>query len=1008
MKRILALLALEFALGLFFCRRWSNPLDPKNNRPPLTPSAPSPGDSATRQDTNTVLTWVGGDPDSGDIVAYDVYFGSTNQPPLAQAGLDTNAWPVRGLSFATVYYWRVISRDLAGHTTPGPIWSFTTRAENDSNRPPYTPSQPSPQDGATGQDTGVVLTWTGGDPDSGDVVRYDIYFGSSSPPMLVRSGHGSTTYDPGNLGFLTRYYWRVVARDKAGDSAVGPVWSFTTRAVTDTNRPPLTPSNPTPESGATSQSIRTILSWTCSDPDSGDTVRYDVYFGSTSSPSRVSQNQIGTTYTPGTLAYETDYYWRVVARDNHAAEKGGPLWRFRTISRIVVTSPAAGELWLLGSAQSIEWTGGTCRTGDHEPRYSSLLLPAASYSPNFGTDSTVIYYSIDNGTTWIRHGRATEPGRYNWVVPGPETDSARIQVRVFTGRDTTIGTSAVFRMLSLPTPITITVPSETTRWREGSSQTIEWTGGTRRAGNNEPRFSFLLLPAASCAPPLGTDSTVIYYSIDNGATWTRHGRATETGHYDWTVPGPATTNARIKVRVFLANWEQIGTSPTYTVYDSLAPSAITVTAPVPGARWHMRTLQLVTWTGGTDGMDSTVIYYSSNGGTEWQRQGRTSRPAEFTWLVPGPETDSARIQVRAYCGQSQTSGTSGLFTVAPSFPDSVVATVPTGRAPAALCWNSATDRVYVSNRDSDTVTVIDGRSNSVIARVKVGDQPGALVFNPIGNKVYVANEGSSSVTVIDGSNNSVLRTIAVGTQPHALAWNATNNKVYCANWSSNTVSIIDANRDTVIATLSTGSRPASVCWNWAANKAYVACAGSNEVTIVDGVNNSVITTLPVSPMPCYVVADTIRNLVYVASQSANKVTVIDGQTNMTTTVISVPAAPCFLVFNPESRKLYTASRDADSVGVLNTQTLTLIATVKAGDEPHALTWTPFFNVVYVVSSASDDVTIIGGVSNRAEGLVRVQDQPVAACWNPTDRKVYVANYTSGTVTIIGIRAWKSE
>jgi DNA-binding beta-propeller fold protein YncE len=41
----------------------------------------------------------------------------------------------------------------------------------------------------------------------------------------------------------------------------------------------------------------------------------------------------------------------------------------------------------------------------------------------------------------------------------------------------------------------------------------------------------------------------------------------------------------------------------------------------------------------------------------------------------------------------------------------VKATVPTGRGPWALAVAPAADRVYVANRLSEEVTVIDGRTN---------------------------------------------------------------------------------------------------------------------------------------------------------------------------------------------------------------------------------------------------------------------------------------------------------
>ncbi|MBA7494122.1 hypothetical protein ES702_04695 [subsurface metagenome] len=97
------------------------------------------------------------------------------------------------------------------------------------------------------------------------------------------------------------------------------------------NLPPNTPSDPSPVDGATDQSINVDLSWTGGDPDS-DPVTYDVYFKANDSNfgEPVSPGQSGTTYDPGTLGYDTHYYWKIVATDDHGASTEGPVWDFIT------------------------------------------------------------------------------------------------------------------------------------------------------------------------------------------------------------------------------------------------------------------------------------------------------------------------------------------------------------------------------------------------------------------------------------------------------------------------------------------------------------------------------------------------------------------------------------------------------------------------------------------------------------------------------------------------------
>jgi len=99
--------------------------------------------------------------------------------------------------------------------------------------------------------------------------------------------------------------------------------------VTFTNASPLAPSNPDPTDESPAESTAQKLRWTASDPD-GDPVTYDVYFGTTANPPLVVSGIDKAEYDPGYLEYSTQYYWKVVAKDNHGLSTSGPVWTFTT------------------------------------------------------------------------------------------------------------------------------------------------------------------------------------------------------------------------------------------------------------------------------------------------------------------------------------------------------------------------------------------------------------------------------------------------------------------------------------------------------------------------------------------------------------------------------------------------------------------------------------------------------------------------------------------------------
>ena len=234
-----------------------------------------------------------------------------------------------------------------------------TGANPISNNPPYVPSNPGPANSSTNISVSADLNWTGGDPDN-DTVTYDVYFGTTSPPALVNSNQSTTLYDPGTMNYSTQYYWRIIAWDNHSNSTSGPQWEFTTESKP--NNPPNIPSNETPENGTANVLLNATLSWSGGDPD-GDTVKYDVYFGTNSTPSKVESNQSTLTYDPVTLTYNTTYYWQIVAWDNHTASTKGPIWHFTTRQEgflsVIITKPLENTFYFNDVEKSISLPGNT-------------------------------------------------------------------------------------------------------------------------------------------------------------------------------------------------------------------------------------------------------------------------------------------------------------------------------------------------------------------------------------------------------------------------------------------------------------------------------------------------------------------------------------------------------------------------------------------------------------------------------------------------------------------------
>ena len=214
------------------------------------------------------------------------------------------------------------------------------------------------------------------------------------------------------------------------------------------NSAPNAPSNPVPAHLATSQAIDVDLSWTCADPD-GDSLTYDVYFGTSGSPPLVSSDQTLETYDPDTLANNQTYYWQITAHDNNNHATSSPVWSFVTaatgstppnLPTNPVPSDSATNQYI---NMDLRWT---CTDPDGDPVTFDVYFgtssnppsvisgqAAVTYDPGVLANDQTYYWRIDAHDT---HDHLTVGPIWTFTTEGlgPEDMALIPAVSVFYGR----------------------------------------------------------------------------------------------------------------------------------------------------------------------------------------------------------------------------------------------------------------------------------------------------------------------------------------------------------------------------------------------------------------------------------------------------------------------------------------------------------------------------------------------------------------------------------------------
>lgn len=419
-----------------------------------------------------------------------------------------------------------------------------------------------------------------------------------------------------------------------------------------------------------------------------------------------------------------------------------------------------------------------------------------------------------------------------------------------------------------------------------------------------------------------------------------------------------------------------------------------------------------------------------------RRPGASERPHRFPRGAPLPWAGPGRAASSLGPGLPGGTFTAG----AEAQPIGTLPRVLVGKTPQDAVFDAATATVYVANQNDNTVSVVDARScdardtsgcGHAPATVAAGNGPFAIGIDDATHTLYVSDSNSDMVSVINAAtcNAEVLSgcgqtaaTLTVGDGPNGVAVDVATDTVYVANSGSafsgngdafgDTVSVINGATCNATDTSGCGQMPATVkvggfpfglMLDKANGTVYVANANDNTVSMIDtarcraGHTSGCRATPPtaaVGAFPVEAAVDLTSDTIYVGDNSEPTVAMIDGSTCNAVDIsgcrahpatLSVLGGPDSVAVNQATNTLFVANNGpgsstarANSLSVINAATCNArttsgcskpAPTVLTGANPGGLTVDQATNTVFaatfdnslqVVNGATCGATVMTG------------------------------------------------
>jgi YVTN family beta-propeller protein len=305
----------------------------------------------------------------------------------------------------------------------------------------------------------------------------------------------------------------------------------------------------------------------------------------------------------------------------------------------------------------------------------------------------------------------------------------------------------------------------------------------------------------------------------------------------------------------------------------------------------------------------------------------------------------------------------------------------TTTAPATSAPLPSGELAYVTNEDSQELTVIDTRTDSVVAVIPVGTRPRGVRLAPDGKTVFVALSGSpkcpptmpdeeceklttdkskDGVAVVDVATRRVTRVLPGGSDPETFDISHDGSTLFVSNEDAHTASIVDVPSGEIRSTVAVGKEPEGVRLQPDGSTVWVTGETDHNLTLVDARTGKVVGTIAVGKRPRDLGFTPDGSRAYVTSEIDGTVWVIDVPARKAINVIQLPkdSKPMGVVVSPDAKRVYVANGRGGTVSVIDAATNAVTSTIPVGQRPWGIALTADGRKLYTANGPSNDVSVI--------------------------------------------------
>ncbi len=362
----------------------------------------------------------------------------------------------------------------------------------------------------------------------------------------------------------------------------------------------------------------------------------------------------------------------------------------------------------------------------------------------------------------------------------------------------------------------------------------------------------------------------------------------------------------------------------------------------------------------------------------------------------------------------QIQNTTGL-TLAAAMVGAIVGTLGAG---AVAAQEDYSNYLFVPNRASAEVTVVDRTTNQIVARIDVGNVPHQVLVSQVAGKLVVSNTADNTISIVDLKSFRTEATVSLGAEPEHMALGPDGLTVAVGNIAAGTVSLVSLKDNREVARVVGLIQPHNLTFSLDGKRLYVANLGAEHVSVVDVASAKVIDEILVAEPTALasrgglagreyqgiinVTPTPDGRLGFAVHGEGNVLAVIDLESGEKLKSIALGELPWRAYGTAKGRYMLIPNNGDRTVSVVDTGRLEVVATLPGAADMTGVNGDLDETAAFVISRGESRIVILDLETMTPAGSIALPGTPETAVASPDGKSLYVALSSTNQVAVIDL------